>query len=140
MNLNHPSRFAGILLAAGRSSRMGAFKPLLPWGSSTVVERCVRMLRDGGVDEIVGGAGHREQDVHRALNVETVNFAHNRDPDSQMGASVAYGIEQLSDEATAALIALVDQPAVPPAVVHSLLESHSRGGARILVPEFQGRG
>jgi molybdenum cofactor cytidylyltransferase len=57
-----------------------------------------------------------------------------------MGASVAYGIEQLSDQATAVLIALVDQPAVPPAVVQSLLESHARGGARILVPEFHGRG
>ena len=98
------------------------------------------MLRDGGVDEIVVVTGHREQDVQRALNTEKVNFAHNPDPDSQMGASVASGIENVSDESTAILIALVDQPAVPPAVVHTLLESHARGGFRILVPEFRGRG
>jgi CTP:molybdopterin cytidylyltransferase MocA len=34
---------AAIILAAGRSERMGAFKPLLPFGSQTVIDSCIRL-------------------------------------------------------------------------------------------------
>ena len=39
---------AAIVLAAGRSQRMGAFKPLLPFGPKTVIETCIENLRGGG--------------------------------------------------------------------------------------------
>jgi len=44
---------AAILLAAGQSRRMGAFKPLLPFGDSTVIEACINNLRGAVVNEIV---------------------------------------------------------------------------------------
>src|SRR5438876_846788 len=40
---------AAIILAAGQSSRMGAFKPLLPFGDKTVIEHTIDYLRRGGV-------------------------------------------------------------------------------------------
>ncbi len=43
---------AAVLLAAGRSRRMGAFKPLLPFGGVTVVEACVENLREAGAAEV----------------------------------------------------------------------------------------
>ena len=44
---------AAIILAAGRSSRMGAFKPLLPFGPKTVIETCIDNMRSGGVERVV---------------------------------------------------------------------------------------
>ena len=44
---------SAILLAAGQSRRMGAFKPLLPFGKSTVIQSCIKNLLDGGVAEII---------------------------------------------------------------------------------------
>ena len=44
---------AAILLAAGRSSRMGRSKQLLPLGDSTVIGRCIDTLKAGGVELIV---------------------------------------------------------------------------------------
>ena len=44
---------AAILLAAGQSKRMGAFKPLLPFGAKTVIESCIGYLQRGGVESIL---------------------------------------------------------------------------------------
>ena len=128
---------AAILLAAGRSSRMGAFKPLLPFGNKTVIEACIDYLHDGGIEEIVVVVGHRAEDIRRRIS--GVTFAVNSDPDSEMGASIVAGVRELSETAQATLIALVDHPAVPPTIVTELLESWKRG-ARLVIPTWQGRG
>ena len=126
-----------ILLAAGRSSRMGAFKPLLPFGNKTVIECCIDSLREGGVETIIVVLGHREDDLRRKLT--GVRFAVNPDPDSEMGASIAAGVRELPDDAQATLIALADHPAVPAAVVSTVTEAWVQG-AQIVIPTWQGRG
>jgi molybdenum cofactor cytidylyltransferase len=130
-------KVAAILLAAGRSSRMGAFKPLLPFGNKTVIECCIDYLRKGGVDTIVVVLGHRAEDLRQKLS--GVRFALNPDPDSEMGASIGVGVRELPEEADATLIALSDHPAVPATVVSRLLDSW-RQGARIVVPTWRERG
>lgn len=116
---------------------MGAFKPLLPFGNKTVIECCIDYLREGGVETIVVVLGHRAEDVRKKLT--GVTFAFNPDPNSEMGASIAAGVEQLPTTARAALIALADYPAVPPAVVSNLIEEW-RQGARLIIPTWQNRG
>src|SRR5437868_311653 len=116
----HPS-VAAILLAAGRSRRMGAFKPLLPFGGRSVVEACVSNLLDGGVEEIVVVVGHRADEVRERLAHLPLRFAVNDDAESEMGVSIARGIEQISPDGEAVLLALVDQPAIPPEVIRLLI-------------------
>ncbi|HYG81002.1 MAG TPA: NTP transferase domain-containing protein, partial [Pyrinomonadaceae bacterium] len=58
---------SAILLAAGRSRRMGAFKPLLPFGAGTVAGACVESLRGAGFKEVVVVVGHRAGEVRAAL-------------------------------------------------------------------------
>ncbi len=132
------TQVAAILLAAGRSSRMGAFKPLLPFGNMTVIECCIDYLQKGGVEEIVVVLGHRADDIRPRVSGK-VKFALNPDPDSPMGASIAAGMRALPETAEATLITLVDHPAVPPAIVSTLLDSWNRG-ARLIIPTGQGRG
>lgn len=134
---NHVKSCAAILLAAGRSSRMGAFKPLLPFGDKTVIECCIDYLREGGVDEIVVVVGHRADEI--CEKISGVTFAINPDPDSEMGASIAVAVTSLPQTAQATLIALVDHPAVPAMVVSTLLKSWENG-ARIVIPTWNGRG
>lgn len=135
----HPSPSA-ILLAAGRSRRMGAFKPLLPFGERSVAEACVENLLAGGVGEVVVVVGHRGDEVRQRLSRLPVRFAVNAEALSEMGASIARGVEQLSPEAKAVFIALVDQPAVPPETIRLLNTVAERTGARLVVPEYEGRG
>ena len=136
----HPSPVAAILLAAGRARRMGAFKPLLPFGTRTVVEACVDNLLRAGVEEIVVVVGHRGDEVRESLRAWPVRFASNDAAASEMGESIARGVEQVSRRAGAVLIALADQPAVPPEAIKRIIEFQLESGAHLIVPEWQGRG
>jgi molybdenum cofactor cytidylyltransferase len=131
---------AAIILAAGRSRRMGAFKPLLPFGATTVVESCVENLRGAGVAEIVVVLGHRAEELRARLSHAPVRFALNEDAGSEMGASVARGVEQVSGGMRAVLVALADHPAVTTDAIKFVIETHAREGARFVVPTWQGRG
>jgi molybdenum cofactor cytidylyltransferase len=130
---------AAILLAAGQSRRMGAFKPLLPFGDKTVIESCLDYLEQGGVQTIVVVLGHRADEVREKLKGRSVIFALNSDPESEMGASIAAGVKALPEACEATLIALVDHPAVPPAVVSTLIENW-QPGSRLIVPTWNARG
>ena len=130
---------AAILLAAGQSRRMGAFKPLLPFGDKTVIESCIDYLRAGGAWPIVVVIGNRGEDVRAKLADAPVVFAVNPDPASEMNASIACGISRLPASARATLIALTDQPAIPASVVAALIEEW-RSEAKLVKPDFAGHG
>jgi molybdenum cofactor cytidylyltransferase len=130
---------AAILLAAGRSRRMGAFKPLLPFGQTTVIQTCVRNLRTAGIENIVVVVSHRADEVRQSLSDLRLTFALNPDPESEMSVSIACGIRELPIETKATLIALTDQPAVPPEITEVIVQ-HWRSGAKLVIPEFQSRG
>ena len=136
---NHVNSCTAILLAAGQSKRMGAFKPLLPFGKKTVIESCIDYLRKGGVETIVVVLGHRADEVRQRLEKHQVTFALNPDPNSEMGASITAGVRALPVTAMATLIALCDHPAVPASVVSTLIEAWSNG-ARLVKPTWQNRG
>lgn len=129
-----------ILLAAGQSRRMGAFKPLLPFGETTVIRSCINNLRAGSVGDIVVVLGHRAAEVQTSLSdLGQVLFALNPDPESEMSASIACGIRQLPATASAVLVALTDQPAIPPEVIRTIIDEW-RSGAELVIPQFQERG
>lgn len=130
---------AAIVLAAGRSRRMGKFKPLLPFGATTVIESCVNNLRSAGIDEIVIVVGHRAGEVRRQMKSARVSLVTNPDPDGDMSGSVALGAGALSDTVRAVLVTPVDHPAVPPDIIRLLVERW-RLGAQLVQPEFAGRG
>jgi molybdenum cofactor cytidylyltransferase len=150
--ISHPFPVAAVLLAAGRSRRMGAFKPLLPFGAQTVIETCISNLLAAGVGELVVVVGHRAAEVRARLSHLPVRFALNAEAGSEMGVSIARGVEELSareatgDPAAAAatagavLIALADHPAVSAVEIREVIAAHLRTGARLVVPEWGGRG
>jgi len=141
MNTDSPEKtiVSAILLAAGRSQRMGAFKPLLPFGNTTVVQSCINYLRAAGVEDIVVVAGHRADELRNALSISGVRFALNDDPASEMGTSIIRGAEVASTHADCLLVALVDFPAVSSDTVTQLLNQW-HCGARLVIPTWNGRG
>lgn len=130
---------SAILLAAGRSERMGAFKPLLPFGHTSVIQACLQSLREGGVEDIVIVVGHRADDIRAELKDSAVRIAVNDDPASEMDVSIARGTQSLAPNFSCVLVALVDHPAVPPAVVETLLAAW-QDGARLVIPTWKNRG
>ena len=133
--------FAAIILAAGRSERMGAFKPLLPFGQKTVIENCIDHMRAGGVETVVVviGQGPRAEKLKAHLRASNLTFAINPDPDSEMSASIACGIRALPEGIQAVVINPVDHAAVPPEVVATLV-TEWKHGARLVKPTWNERG
>lgn len=137
------SRVAALLLAAGRSRRMGAFKPLLPFGRNhTVAQTCVANLREAGIERIVIVVGHREEDVRQNLSHFDIHFAVNREAESEMTVSIKRGIERLPDDFTDVLIHLVDLPGVSGETIREIASAPPviEGKPRLIVPEYGGRG
>ena len=130
---------AAILLGAGRSLRMGAFKPLLPFGKQTVIEACIDYLHAGGVETIIAVVGHNADEVRARIKDTSILFALNPDPSSEMAESIRCGLEILPSNTPATLIALVDHPAVPSDVVKTLIDEW-RHGAQLIIPTWQDRG
>jgi molybdenum cofactor cytidylyltransferase len=132
---------AAIVLAAGRSERMGAFKPLLPFGPKTIVETCIDNLRDGGVETVVVVVGQdaRADMLQQHLRNSDVTFAVNPHPGSEMSASIACGVRALPETIKAVVITPADYAAVPGEVVADLLV-HWRQGAQLVKPTWGERG
>jgi len=114
---------------------MGAFKPLLPFGQKTVIESCLDYLR--GIQNVVVVLGHRADEVR--VYIKNATIAINAEPESEMGASIAVGVQALPETAKAVVIALVDHPAVPASTVSQLMAAW-QNGARIVIPTWQNRG
>jgi len=126
-------RVAGILLAAGDGSRLGQPKATVELAGSTLAERGVALLRDGGTDPVIVVTGAIPVEIPGVVSV------HNPDWLTGMGSSLATGLRALANgDAAAAVIALADQPLVGAAAVRRLIAAHA-GGATVAIAAYDGR-
>ena len=132
---------AGIVLAAGLSRRMGQPKLLLDLDGSPVIRRTLERLLGAGLDDLVVVVGPAAGAIERALAGLPVRLAVNPEPEAGQAGSVVAGVRALRPGTTAVLIALADQPTVPPPVIPRLLEALRTTGKPIAAPAYrEGRG
>ena len=127
-------QLGAVILAAGLSSRMGAFKPLLPIGEMSMIGRVVALMRGAEAQTVVvTGYRHRELEAHLAGC--GVRFVHNPDyRHTQMLDSLRLGLEALPQECSRILLSPADVPLVQPRTVQALLTLD----APFVPPVFQG--
>ena len=134
------SRVTAVVLAAGQSSRMGQVKQLLPWGDTTVLGQTIRNLQETAVYDILVVSGHEANKVETIALREGVNAIRNRQYASgEMISSLQTAVRQLPEWVTAVLVALADQPMVPPEVMDQLLFAYWQGKGSLVAPAFDGR-
>ncbi|MFA7405577.1 MAG: DVU_1551 family NTP transferase [Pelobacteraceae bacterium] len=127
-----------IILAAGYSSRMGAFKPLLPFGDSTVLERAVTLFRSAGISDIRVVVGHRADDLLPLLELLQVRPLLNERYREGMFSSVLAAADSLESENGAFFLLPVDIPLVRRETVELLAHSYGTAGKGIIYPAFRG--
>ena len=125
------------MLAAGLARRMGGGKLLLALGGKPIVRWSVEALRPHVADLVVvtGGGGDA---IRAALDGLDVRFVENPHPEAGQGSSIAVGAAALGKDAEAVIIALGDQPRVPPDVISELLAAWRRTGKTIVAPVYRG--
>lgn len=129
---------AAVILAAGLSSRMGRFKPLLPLGDGTVLSACVDMFRDNGVEHVHVVTGNRADEVRQAAGLLDAVVVHNSDYESGMYSSVCTGLSGLPADVDRVFMLPVDIPLVRRETVARLMAEFERVQPDVLYPRFRG--
>jgi CTP:molybdopterin cytidylyltransferase MocA len=129
---------AAILLAAGKSQRMGLCKQLLQLADHPAVAHCLDTLMAAGVKEIVTVVSPSGEEVAAAVSRYPVVVAVNETDSCDMADSVRTGLSRLTSGPTGILVALADHPLVRPATVRALVDLHRGEQDAILIPVHDG--
>ena len=124
-----------LIVAAGMSSRMGQFKPMLSIGSISVAQRVVATLNQAGVSRIVMVTGYNATMLERHLAGNGIIFLRNEHYETtQMFDSVKIGLSYLQDKCDRVLFTPVDVPLFTAKTVRTILETD----APLVVPVCAG--
>lgn len=133
------NKFLALILAAGRSSRMGDFKPLMMFNGKTALETLLDSYRTAGVPEALVVLGHRADDLRPLLEARGVSWIVNERYDRGMFSSIQTGVRHLSPDGDAFFLQPADIPLVRPETLQSLLAARREKKARICYPCSNGR-
>jgi molybdenum cofactor cytidylyltransferase len=143
---NHPvpaeaveSRIAAIVLAAGCSSRMADFKPLLPLAGSTALERCIRLFRAAGVAEVIAVLGHRAEELQPLAERAGARCILNPHFEQGMFSSISAGSRALAGGVEAAFVLPADIPLIRPHTIRRMASVFITRRDGIVYPVFEGR-
>ncbi len=142
MGETHAGAVAGLVLAAGRSGRMGRPKAELELEGRTFLERCIDALLGGGCRSVVvvlGGATPPGETGPAGAR-EGVVYTHNPDPASQQIDSIRIGLAALPADSAGAAVLPVDAPAVRADTVRRLIDAFraARGTSGLVVRPVHG--
>ena len=146
----HSASFAGLILAAGQSSRMGTEKALLPWpptspgqpqSSKTFLAAAIRSLSLATDFDLVV-AGKNEAALAPIAYADGASIVINPDPERGQFSSLQLGLhEVLNRGRDTAIITLVDRPPAGALTVQALREAYETAGKDVwaVVPDYSGK-
>lgn len=134
-------RVAALVLAAGRSTRMGAVnKMLAEIGGKPLVRIAAEQAAASHAQPVIVVTGHEREKVEAALKGLSVRFVHNPDYSEGLGTSLKAGIAAVPEESDAAIVCLGDMPQVDAALINRLIAAFDpERGALVVVPSIDGR-
>jgi CTP:molybdopterin cytidylyltransferase MocA/xanthine/CO dehydrogenase XdhC/CoxF family maturation factor len=133
-------RIAAILLAAGRSTRMGANKLSLPFKGKPLVRHASDAALAAGLDPVIVVTGHEPEMVHQALAGTPVRFIHNSRHAEGLSSSLQAGARSVPSDCDGALILLGDMPNITPQLIKQMVCAYDPANGRaICVATANGR-
>ena len=130
---------AAIVLAAGRSTRMGEINKLLTdFNGQPMVAQTLAQVQAAGIRQICVVTGHQAEKIEAALDENEVVFAHNGDFRDGLSTSIIAGVRALGSEINGVVIMLGDMPLVSGRDINSLVAAF-QNNSDICVPNWQGK-
>ncbi|MCP4346652.1 MAG: NTP transferase domain-containing protein [Desulfobacterales bacterium] len=131
------NKITALILAAGYSSRMGTFKPLLNLGGITVIERVIRLFQSAGIADIRVVTGYRSTELQTLSEQAGARSIFNERFEQGMFSSVAAGIRSLEPDREAFFVLPADIPLVRLGTLLDLLNAYHLQKGNITYPVFQ---
>ncbi len=129
---------AGVVLAAGESTRMGRNKLLLPLDGETLLRRIVRGAAVAGLDPVVVVLGHEAEKALAELTDLPCLAVVNPDHARGVRGSVRSGLAALPASVRAVIVLLADMPFVTPAMITTLVRRYRESGAPLVTSDYGG--
>src|SRR6185437_2580776 len=134
-------RVAAVVLAAGRSTRMGAVNKLIAEiGGKPLVRIAAEQALASHASPVIVVTGHEKEKVAAALAGLPVRLVHNPDYAEGLGSSLRTGIAAVPAEADGAIVCLGDMPQVDAPLIDKLIAAFDpEKGALVVTPTIDGR-
>jgi molybdenum cofactor cytidylyltransferase len=129
---------AGVVLAAGTSSRMGRNKLLLEVAGKSLLRRTVTTAVDAGLDPVLVVLGHESERARPELEGLSCEVVLNPGFQEGIHSSVRTGIAAVPAGCAAAVVLLADMPLVDAEMVRSLIRRYRDGRPLLVVSDYEG--
>lgn len=129
---------AALIPAAGLSSRMGRYKPLLPLGRTTMIETVICLFQAVGIREIIVVTGHNHDRLASAVEAAGARAVFNPEYASGMFSSIRTGVAALPSGIDGFFLLPADIPAIRPATLKLIRRKFEESEETLIVPAFNG--
>lgn len=139
--MDEMKNYSTIILAAGYSSRMGNFKPLMKIEGKTPLQKCIELFKNYGISDIIVVTGYLNDSIEKELNnigsgLNDIRIVLNDEYSKGMFTSIKAGVESLKQGTDAFFILPVDIPSVQVSTIKKMLQSYEKIKGGILYPIF----
>ena len=131
-------KIAALIPAAGYSSRMGDFKPLIKLNGITVIENSIAGFIKAGIHNVRVITGHRSDEITPVLDRIGIRYIINKGFDSGMFSSIVAGLKEIVNDTDGFFLLPGDMPLVKPRTIEIILEEFKKSSAAVLYPAFRG--
>lgn len=132
-------QIAGIIMAAGGSSRFGEPKQLLEWKGKPLIRHVAVTSLEAGLSPVIVVVGSSSGEVESAITDLHLRIVINREWKMGMSTSIRMGVTALPQNTGGVVFMQADQPQVPSELIKSLVEAHAKTLNPIVVPEIDGQ-
>jgi len=132
------SRIGAVILAAGKSTRMGEPKPLLVLDGKTLLEHALENVRAAKVSDLVLVLGYAAHTIQQQAAIKGTKVVVNEAYQDGMASSLRAGLCALDTKTDAVFVILADQPFVRSETLDLLIERYQQSGAQIVIPMYRG--
>jgi molybdenum cofactor cytidylyltransferase len=132
-----PQGISGLIPAAGFSSRMGAFKPLLLLGQNTMIERVINLFRTQGITDVLVVLGYEAPRLITLVESLGARWVMNDNYQEDMLSSIKIGVRHLHHDSQAFFLLPVDFPLIRPETLKSLMAAFHTSRMDVYQPFYQ---
>ncbi len=136
----HPvMTLSAVIPAAGLSSRMHQYKPLLRLGGKPMIEVVIRLFQSCGISDIIVVTGHNKDRIDPIIKKTGTRSVFNPDFKTGMLGSIQKGVGQIAPESQGFFLLPVDIAAIRSATIQSLISAFKKKHEKnVIIPEFNG--
>lgn len=131
---------AGVILAAGMSTRMGAAKQLLMFrGKPLLAHVLINARAAASLDPLIVVLGHRAQEIRRKIDFGADHVVIAEEYRLGQSASLKAGLSAVPESCDGVLFLLGDQPSVSAEIIDQIVKGFCRSGSDIIIPMYSGK-